>query len=181
VSDIPRLRKAPERIDEADEPRLLSGATSHREVLERLLWDIGSINADLDEIQRYWAKSLGISGPQWMILMALSDLDKGQGIPVKDVASRLRVDPSFVTTQSRLLEKDGLMRRIASKDDARVVLLSLSPKAYRQISGLSGKQNSLNEFIFAGFDFREIKDILEQLALLRRRLAKANVKLSADL
>ena len=65
----------------------------------------------LEEIRQFWAKTLGISGPQWMILMAMADLDKADGVPVNVVSKLLHVDPSFVTTQSKLLEKKGFLRR----------------------------------------------------------------------
>jgi MarR family transcriptional regulator, organic hydroperoxide resistance regulator len=156
-------------------------AAQNQDVVRRLLWDIASINIHLDEIRDFWAKALGISSPQWMILMALADLDRGQGVPVKDVSTMLHVDPSFVTTQSKILEKNGFMRRIASKDDARVVLMSLSDKASKQISNLSVRQELLNQFIFAEFDACALKDVTDQLASLRKRLEKATLKLSADI
>ena len=52
----------------------------------------------------------------------VGDLDTGNGVPVKDVSAMLHVDPSFVTTQSKMLEKNGFMRRVPSRQDARVVL-----------------------------------------------------------
>jgi len=33
------------------------------------------------EIRNLWAKALGVSGPQWMILMALAQQDQGQSVP----------------------------------------------------------------------------------------------------
>jgi DNA-binding MarR family transcriptional regulator len=161
--------------------RSYGDASKNQDVVRRLLWDIASINVHLDEIRDFWAKTLGISGPQWMILMALADLDRGQGVPVKDVSTMLHVDPSFVTTQSKILEKNGFMRRIVSRDDARVVLMSLSDKASKQISNLSARQELLNQFIFAEFDARALKDVTDQLASLRKRLEKATLKLSADI
>jgi MarR family transcriptional regulator, organic hydroperoxide resistance regulator len=49
-----------------------------------------------------------------MILMAVAELDRGEGLPVNAVSKMLHVDSSFVTTQSKLLEKKGLMRRRAT-------------------------------------------------------------------
>src|SRR6266849_2896949 len=96
------------------------------DVVRRFLLDLASINVHLDEIRKFWAKSLGVSGPQWMILMALSELDRGQGVSGKDVSELLHIDPSFITTQTKLLERAGLVRRLASSEDARVILMSLT-------------------------------------------------------
>ena len=68
---------------------------------------------NLEEVRNYWAKVLGIRGPQWMIIVALQELDHGGGAQVMAVATMLQVNPTFVMTQSRLLERKGFVRRTA--------------------------------------------------------------------
>jgi DNA-binding MarR family transcriptional regulator len=166
--------KSSEISAEADMP------SKNQEVVRQFVWDIASINVHLDEIRHFWAKELGISGPQWMILMAIGDLDRGKGVPVKDVSSMLHVDPSFVTTQSKMLEKNGYMRRVPSSEDARVVLMSLSDKASKKIATLSSRREVLSDFVFAGFDEQALKDISDQLGALKNRLEKATLMLAVD-
>lgn len=48
------------------------------DVVRRFLLDLASINVHLDEIRQFWAKSLGVTGPQWMIMMALSNSTGGK-------------------------------------------------------------------------------------------------------
>jgi MarR family transcriptional regulator, organic hydroperoxide resistance regulator len=151
-----------------------------QEVVRQFLWDIASINVHLDEIRHFWAKELGITGPQWMILMAVGDLDSGNGVPVKDVSAMLHVDPSFVTTQSKMLEKNGFMRRVPSRQDARVVLMSLSDKASKKIATLASRRDSLSEFVLADFDNEALQDISSQLGKLKSRLQKAAVMLAVE-
>src|SRR4029078_8200541 len=74
----------------------------NRDIARQFAWEIAAINVHLQEIRYFWAKALGVSGPQWMILMALADLDQGEGVPVKVVSKLLHVDPSFVTTPSKM-------------------------------------------------------------------------------
>ena len=152
-----------------------------QDVFRKFLWEITSINVHLDQIRDFWAQNLGVTGPQWMILMAVSDLDQGRGVPVKDVSAALRVDPSFVTTQSKMLEKMSLLKRTSSREDARVVLMSLSEKARKHAADLSAKQELFSKFIFSEFNEATVKDILGKLSLLENRLEKAALKLSADL
>jgi DNA-binding MarR family transcriptional regulator len=165
-----------------DDTRLREGEGSDKneEMVRRFLWDIAAVNIHLDEIRQFWARILGISGPQWMILMAVSDLDKGDGVPVKDVSAMLHVDSSFVTTQSKILEKNGFMRRVPSRDDARVVLMSLTDKARKQIAKVSARQATINEFIFAEFDDPALKEIAGRLASFKKRLEKATLMLAVD-
>jgi DNA-binding MarR family transcriptional regulator len=157
------------------------GGEINQDVFRRFLWEITSINVHLDQIREFWAKNLGVTGPQWMILTAVSDLDRGHGVPVKDVSAILRVDPSFVTTQSKMLEKMGLLRRLPSNEDARVVLMSLSEKARKHAASLAAKQELFSKFVFSEFSEAAARDILGKLSLLEIRLEKAALKLNADL
>src|ERR1700755_2114763 len=129
-----------------------------QDAIRRFSWEIASISAHLEELRQFWAKTLGISGPQWMIVVALADHDQGDGVAVNAVSHLLHVDPSFVTTQSKLLEKKGFVRRKTSAEDARVVNMSLSDKAYKQLANLESQQETLNEFIFSEFSAGEIND-----------------------
>jgi MarR family transcriptional regulator, organic hydroperoxide resistance regulator len=173
------------------EPRKASGSSSraqqagsdepagkNHDIARRFAWEIAAINVHLQEIRYFWARTLGVSGPQWMILMALADLDQGEGVPVKVVSKMLHVDPSFVTTQSKMLEKKGFMRRKTSEDDARVVQMSLTDKAYKHIAGLAAQQEELNTFIFAEFSDRELGEFTAKLTVLKARLEKASLKVS---
>ncbi|HEX5164794.1 MAG TPA: MarR family winged helix-turn-helix transcriptional regulator [Thermomicrobiales bacterium] len=151
------------------------GGKNH-DIARQFAWEIAAINVYLQEIRYFWAKSLGVSGPQWMILMALADLDQGEGVSVKVVSKMLHVDPSFVTTQSKMLEKKGFVRRKTSGDDARVVQMSLTDKTYKFIAGLASQQEELNHFIFGEFSERELSEFAGKLAALKSRLEKARMK-----
>jgi DNA-binding MarR family transcriptional regulator len=151
------------------------GGKNH-DIARQFAWEIAAINVYLQEIRYFWAKSLGVSGPQWMILMALADLDQGEGVSVKVVSKMLHVDPSFVTTQSKMLEKKGFVRRKTSGDDARVVQMSLTDKTYKFIASLTSQQEELNHFIFGEFSERELSEFTGKLAALKSRLEKARMK-----
>jgi len=157
-----------------------SAAKKNQDVIRRFTWEIASINVYLEKLRSFWANTIGISRPQWVIVMALADLDKGKGVPVNAVSKLLHVDPSFVTTQSKLLEKKGFVRRKASSEDARIVNMSLSDKTYKHLANLASQQEALNEFIFSEFSAADINDVTGKLAALKKRLEKACMKLAAD-
>jgi DNA-binding MarR family transcriptional regulator len=156
-------------------------ALKNQDVIRRFTWVIASIGVHLEELRYFWAKTLGISGPQWMILMALADMDQQDGVPVNVVSKKLHVDPSFVTTQSKLLEKKGFLRRKTSTEDARIVQMSLTDKTYKHLAALASQQETLNEFIFAEFDDRELEDFTAKLTALQNRLEKACLKVVLDI
>jgi MarR family transcriptional regulator, organic hydroperoxide resistance regulator len=87
--------------DSAQNPLQTGSPRKNQDATRRFTWEIASISVHLEELRYFWAKALGISGPQWMILMAVAELDQGEGIPVNAVSKMLHVDSSFVTTQSK--------------------------------------------------------------------------------
>jgi DNA-binding MarR family transcriptional regulator len=155
-------------------------AAKNQDTIRRFAWVINSVGVHLEELRYFWAKALGISGPQWMILMALADLDDKDGVPVNVVSKKLHVDASFVTTQSKLLEKKGFLRRKTSTEDARVVQMSLTDKTYKQMAGLAAQQEALNEFIFAELSNKQLDELIDTLSGLRNRLEKGRLKVIAD-
>jgi DNA-binding MarR family transcriptional regulator len=86
------------------------------------------------------------------MIFALRDFDNhGTGLRVKEVATILNVDPTFVTTQSKLLEANGFVSRNASSEDGRVVRLSLTDKTLKQLADLSIRQKKINDYILSEF------------------------------
>src|SRR6266702_7064953 len=160
----------------------VGGATTkNQDVIRRFTWAIASIGVHLEELRYFWAKTLGISGPQWMIVMALAEMDQGDGVPVNVVSKKLHVDSSFVTTQSKLLEKKGFLRRKSSTEDARVVQMFLTDKTYKQLAALASQQETLSEFIFAELDNGQLEDLTDKLNALQSKLEKACMKVAMDI
>jgi MarR family transcriptional regulator, organic hydroperoxide resistance regulator len=151
------------------------------EFLTRLTWDVTAIVGCLERISNIWATELGISGPQWTILMAISHLDQNEGVPVKEVSTLIGVDPSFVTTQSKILERKGLVLRTSSRRDARVVKLSLSNDAHTQLSSVGPRRENMAAYIVSIFSSREMKFVSDNLTCLKSRMEKARWRALADL
>jgi DNA-binding MarR family transcriptional regulator len=148
----------------------LEGA-SHRDygLSHQIIWDFVSISNNLEDIRRSWAKLFGVSGSQWLILMAINDLDRGEGVSVSEVSQKIHAVSTFVTTQTKMLERLGLLNRVSSTTDARVVLMSLSDRARQQIADLSARWEALHSFIFRDFDAEALRDVKGKLEMLKKR------------
>lgn len=156
------------------------GSAKGRKDVRRFMWEATSINSYLKELHQFRAKVLGITGPQWTILIALADLAREHGVPVHAVAKMMHVDPSFVTTQSKLLEKKGFLRRKPSASDARVVQMSLTKKTYKHLASLAAHQEAIDEFVFREFDNRALTEFISRLAAIKRRLEIASLRVTLD-
>lgn len=147
----------------------------------QVIWDFVSISNNLEDMRRAWAKLFGISGSQWLILMAIADLDKGTGVSVGDVSQKIHAVSTFVTTQTKILERIGLVNRTPSTEDARVVLMSLSDEARRKIEELSPRWEALHEYIFRDFDAQALRDVKAKLDMLKHRTHLAMQRVTGEL
>lgn len=155
-------------------------AIENLDIIKRFTLEISSINSHLERVRQIWGKALGVSGPQWMILIAVSDLDKDGGVPINVVSKLLHVDPSFVTTQSKLLEQKELLHRTPSLDDARVVRLSLTDKTRKHLAGLAEQHTAFRKTVFEEFSEKELAEFTTKIAMLNNRLEKACAKVALD-
>lgn len=140
------------------------------------VWHVIEIHSQLEDIHASWAKLLGITEPQWLILMAIVELDEGKGVAGIDIANKIGVHPAFITLQTKRLEKGGFISRRAATDDARFVLMSLTERATREVDRLSKKRLALNSTMFNEIDEKS----LAELNGLLRTVAK-NARLAARL
>jgi DNA-binding MarR family transcriptional regulator len=154
-----------------EEPAAAPRACGHRDfgLSYQVIWDFVSISNNLEDMRRAWAKLFGISGSQWLILMAIADLDQGKGVSVGDVSQKIHAVSTFVTTQTKILERMGLLNRVPSTEDARVVLMSLSEDARCKIDHLSPRWEALHEYIFRDFDAEALADVKAKLEMLKHR------------
>lgn len=142
------------------------------------VWSIVEIHSQLEEIHKGWAQLLGISEPQWLILMAIDELDEGRGVSGIAVANKLRVHPAFVTNQTKKLETMEYLVRATSADDARFLEMSLTHKARADIGNLSIKRRALNATMFEGLDEASIAYLNKRLGSIAKNSRLASQKLT---
>ncbi len=70
-------------------------------------------------------KSLGLTYPQYLVMLVLWEHDHQ---PVNDIAKRLMLNTNTITPLLQRMEKDGIVTREKGTDDARKVIVSLTPK-----------------------------------------------------
>jgi DNA-binding MarR family transcriptional regulator len=146
--------------------------------IRHLALEASAVAARFNDLAKYWAAKLDITGPQWTMIQAVMELDRGEGVPVKDVAKRMQIDPSFVTTQSKTLEKKGFLQRTADLTDARCVNMSVSNDAKKILDRVDCR--GVFEFVFAEFPPREVTFLTAALSALAGRLEKARIKATVE-
>ncbi|MDF0581993.1 MarR family winged helix-turn-helix transcriptional regulator [Bradyrhizobium yuanmingense] len=145
------------------------------------IWNVVEIHSQLEAIHKGWADLLGITEPQWLILMAIDELDQGRGVSGIAVANKLRIHPAFVTNQTKRLEQMELLARATSPDDARFLQISLTQKARAEIAKLAQKRQALNATVFGDLDEQSLDYLNKRLSSIAKNSRLASQKLNIGL
>ena len=75
-----------------------------------------------------------ITYPQYLVLLVLWEKDAQ---PVNDIAKRLFLETNTVTPLLQRMEKEGIISRSRGREDARQIIVSLTPKGEQLQTDLS--------------------------------------------
>jgi len=96
---------------------------------------------------------------------ALDLLTRRGDRPMKELAARLRVDPSTTTRSVQRLETDGLVERFASPEDGRVVLVRITEEGSRRHDDVAARRSTAMMHILSEFEPTEraqLADLLDR-------------------
>lgn len=144
----------------ASNPALLADGSDHR--FRQLVHDLLTVTAQMKEIRDRLADEMGLSGPQYSILLAAAHLADGAGVGVGEMARHLHVSGAFVTTETGKLAEKGLLGKANDADDRRRVLVSLTDEGRRAVRAIAPLQRAVNDQFFAGLGQTEFR-ILSQI------------------
>jgi DNA-binding MarR family transcriptional regulator len=125
---------------------LLSGGSDH--ALRTLLHDLFTIGNRLEEVRRYLGSCVGITGPQFTLMMAVLELQGATGVSVGKIAGYLHVAGTFVTAESAKLAHKGFLEKRTDPRDRRVSLLCVLPAGMKAIDTLLPELQQINDTFF---------------------------------
>lgn len=172
------ITKPPSRNSKFGGKTEMANEEQPKRAVSEFIWNIVEIHSQLEEIHKSWAQMLGITESQWLILMAIDELDEGRGVSGIAVANKLRIHPAFVTNQTKKLEKMEFLVRATSPDDARFLQISLTQRARAEITNLSMKREALNSTMFSGLDEESLRYLNKRLTSIAKNSRLASQKLS---
>ncbi len=135
------------------------------DVFRTLVIDLLHFGAALQQARERIARGMGVSAPQYAILMVVAR-SAAQGPSVSDVAATLRVSVPFVVAQNRCLVAAGLLAKRADAQDGRRVRLVLTAHCRAALKRLAPMQRQMNDALFEDLDaveFRTLHAIMRKL------------------
>ena len=133
-----------------------------RKLVQGLLTFFGSHVA----IRDGYASLLGLTGPQYTIMLCIRNLSDGGPVNVGTVAAHLRLSGSFITVETSTLEQRGLVSKDRCAQDRRVVALSLTPSGIALLDSIAGLRQQVNDVEFGSLtksEFKMLVPLLERL------------------
>ena len=127
-------------------PALLAGGSDmeFRRFVSRLVM----VTDRLRQVRRHFGSQIGLSGPQYVLLITVAYLQGRDGMSVSSLARELRVTSAFVTSESRRLLQRGLLSKRPNPKDSRSTLLSLTLAGRKRIDALVPEIRKVNDVLF---------------------------------
>jgi DNA-binding MarR family transcriptional regulator len=94
---------------------------------EQLCFAIYSTSLAMSKVYRPLLTKLGVTYPQYLVLMALWNQDQ---VTVSEIGSRVFLDSATLTPLLKRMEAAGLVERVRSARDERQVIVSLTPAGW---------------------------------------------------
>jgi MarR family transcriptional regulator, organic hydroperoxide resistance regulator len=134
---------------------LLTGG-SDRE-FRQLVDGLVGLSSQIRSIRALLAEKLGVSLPQYNILMALARIAGEDGTRMSDVAQYLGVSLAFIVIESDRLRRKGMLSRQQNPEDRRSVIIALTPKARHAITDATPYIQRINNQLFRSITTREMR------------------------
>ena len=131
-------------------PVLLKGGSDAG--FRRFLYDFMTVAERVATLRAHFGREVGITGPQYTLLMAVLQLGDGVGVPPRAVADHLRVTRAFVALEAGRLVRAGVLAKRGNPADGRSNLLSLTPRGRRMLDRLIPEVRAVNDLFFSGLD-----------------------------
>jgi MarR family transcriptional regulator, organic hydroperoxide resistance regulator len=117
-----------------------------------LIHDLLTVSARMELVRGHLGARMGISGPQYSVLIAIAQLQGESGASVGTVAQALHVSSAFIAVETGKLARLGFVLKRTNPFDRRGVLLSLAPMGRLKIDRASAQIRAVNDLFFGTLD-----------------------------
>ena len=146
----------------------------------RAVDDLVRLAARLQEVRGGLAASIGITPPQYNIVMHLARHAPAEGLRLGALAEALGVSLSFVVSEVRRLQVKGLVATRRDPSDGRAMLARLSAAGKRALARAAPRMQRVNDRLFAALSRAELLELGRLAAAVHGRSEAALAELRAQ-
>lgn len=132
----------------------------------QLVADLFTVSVRMQAVRDGFAQRLGVSGPQYSILMTVAHLAEANAATVSAVAEGLHVSGAFVTAETGKLAASGWLEKSPHPEDRRSVVLSLTLGGRRKVEAVLGRVRAVNDRFFGSLAARDFAQMAAAMANL---------------
>ncbi len=138
-----------------------------------LVNDLFTIASRMEIVRAHLGARIGISGPQYSLLIAVAHLQGERGVSVGVVAQAMHVSSAFIASETGKMARQGLLFKRPNPQDGRGVLISLAPAGRLKIDRVSAEIRAINDLFFGGLDGASFVALSAAASTLVKGSAKA--------
>jgi len=139
---------------------VLPATTSRRALLKggsdrdfrALVHDLLTVSSRMELVRGHLGARMGVSGPQYSVLVAIAHLQGDGGVSVGDLAEALHVSNAFIASETGKLAQRRLVHKLVNPHDRRGVLLSIAPAGRIEIGKIGEEIRAINDLFFGALD-----------------------------
>lgn len=113
------------------------------------------------EVLGTFAEVMGVSSPQYELLINIRYLDDGAGVNITRLAAALHCSGAFVTTEVGKLVAAGLVEKRRDSRDRRCVVLRLTTRCRARFETLAALQRPVNDALFECLEAADLARLVE--------------------
>jgi DNA-binding MarR family transcriptional regulator len=144
--------------------QLLTGErdTDFRELVDSLM----RFSTQIQAIREGLARRMGVTQPQYNILLAIAHLSSELGATITEISRRVNVTEPFIVEETRKLAVAGLVEKRGSATDRRRVQIYLTTPGIDSVKAIAPLQRQVNDALFGALsrvDFKSLNKIMRSL------------------
>ena len=132
----------------------------------QFLYDFSVLGSSLESARSYLASQLGLSSPQYKIVMIVAQYQGAIGVSGSDIAQHLHVTTAFITSEAGKLEQMEWLEKRPNPRDGRSVLLRLTSLGEAKVRQIGRERRLVNDRLFRGLSGKDFRHLTKTFAAL---------------
>jgi DNA-binding MarR family transcriptional regulator len=128
--------------------------------------------AGMQALRRAIARSIGLGGAQFAVLLAIWRLERQGPIGIKGLAEHLHVSGPHITDEVTRLVRLGYLQKSPDPADMRALSLKLTPPGAKLLASLAPALDEINRLLFEGMTAGHMR---AQRAFFRRLIERSAI------
>jgi DNA-binding MarR family transcriptional regulator len=145
-----------------------------------LVHDLLTVSSRMELVRGHLGARMGVSGPQYSVLVATAHLQGEGGVSVSDLAEALHVSNAFIASETGKLAQRRLVHKRINPSDRRGVLLSIAPAGRIEIGKIGEEIRAINDLFFGALDAKSFAALSAAVNALVGSSRKAIQYVSAE-